>query len=55
MEKHFTKKHKYGILSLKEQELRERSYSGKIILECNCYQGGVTCIQEFQKVETNIE
>ena len=49
------KEKKFGKLSKKEREIRNRELNGQIILVCNCYKGGITCIHEYSKVETITE
>ena len=50
-----TSKKKFGKLSKKELEIKDRFLTGKIILEVNCYKGGITDIIEFQKMQETIK
>jgi hypothetical protein len=50
-----TKRIKVGKLSKKELEIKNRALTGKIILVCNCYKGGISDIKEYNKVETITE
>lgn len=52
--KSLTLKRKCGKLSKKELEIKNRSLTGKILLEVNCYQGGVTDIIEYKKMTETI-